>query len=293
MRQLKLLIALDQHFESLAEVAVASFLLHQPLAAVVAFTPIGTKLERLQRLCDLFGTPLEVKKIGTISGLQQLPEAVRPYFYCIEAIEEASGDERYLYVDSDTLCIRAIHELSTLQLTAERPFAVCSHGRPMPDRQLCLDLQSPYHYFNAGVILFDSREGLSPISTSEVVKFYLENEAICRFREQCALNYLLRHQIVFIPSQYNYLSWMRERHANTPWHDLRANTMAYTLPSVREDLAIVHFSAGALPSRVTADRLERPDHYWLKLQAALCNATTVSALPRYEESERCESTNTK
>jgi glycine cleavage system protein P-like pyridoxal-binding family len=43
--------------------------------------------------------------------------------------------------------------LAALQLDADTPMAACSHGRPMPDRQLALGLNSPYAYCNAGVLL--------------------------------------------------------------------------------------------------------------------------------------------
>ncbi|WP_411869092.1 glycosyltransferase family 8 protein [Vulcanococcus limneticus] len=281
MRPLKLLLALDEPFEPLAEVAVASFLLHQPLAAVAVCTPAGCSLERLRRLCGLFDTPLQQQVIPADSPLQELPPSVRPYFYCIEAMAGVGSGARHLYVDADTLCISPLDELVQLRLDPARPFAVCSHGRPMPDRQLCLELPSAYHYFNAGVILFDPSPGMQPISASQVVQFYLQHQALCRFREQCALNHLLRQKVVFLPNQYNYLSWMRDRQADSPWHDLKANPMAYTLASIRQSLAIVHFSAGALPSRLPADRLEQPDHYWLQLQAALTQATAASDLPRY------------
>lgn len=283
MRPLKLLLALDECFEPLAEVAVASFLLHQPLAAVVVCTPADTSVERLRRLCGLFDIPLQQQVIPADSPLQHLPPSVRPYFYCIEAIANVGGNERYLYVDADTLCISDLDELVRLRLEPGKPFAVCSHGRPMQDRQLCLDLPSAYHYFNAGVILFEAGTELQQIITNDAVQFYLEHQALCRFREQCALNHLLRQRVVFLPNQFNYLSWMRERQADSPWHDLKANPMAYTLPSVRDHLAIVHFSAGALPSRLPVARLEQPDRYWLQLQAALQEATSSSELPRFGE----------
>ena len=45
--------------------------------------------------------------------------------------------------------------------------------------------------------------------------------------------------------------------------------MAYCLPDVRQRMAIVHLSAGALPHRVDTSRHERVDRYWLHLEQAL------------------------
>ena len=51
----------------------------------------------------------------------------------------------------------------------------------------------------------------------------------------------------FLPSQYNMLSWMRQRQADGRWHNVDTNSMAYCLPDVREKMVIAHLSAGALP----------------------------------------------
>ena len=59
--------------------------------------------------------------------------------------------------------------------------------------------------------------------------------------------------------------------------------MAYCLPDVRDNAAIVHLSAGALPNRLAADRLERFDHYWLLLQEGIEQPQDAPQLPRYAE----------
>ena len=45
--------------------------------------------------------------------------------------------------------------------------------------------------------------------------------------------------------------------------------MAYCLPDVRDNAAIVHLSAGALPDRLPAGRLERFDHHGLLLRQGI------------------------
>lgn len=281
MQPLRLLLALDDRFEPLAEVALASVLLHQSIEAVTVFTPTGSHVPHLHRLCDRFQIPLRHQLLSTQSPLGRLPEAVRPYFYCVEAMASVGQEGRYLYLDADTLCIRSLDALAALRLERQRPFAVCSHGRPMPDRQLCLGLSSTYHYFNAGVILFEASAWSDLIQLEQVVDYFLEHQALCRFREQCALNGLLREHVLYLPSQYNYLSWMRERQQHSAWHDLRANPMAYALPAVREHVAIVHLSAGALPERLPQDQLEAPDRYWLSLRAGLDRKASLTALSRF------------
>ena len=153
----------------------------------------------------------------------------------------------------------------------------------MPDRSLVLGLESPFHYFNAGVMLFDASALASQITPAAVVDYYLKQRALCRFREQCSLNGLLRGKVQYLPGQYNLLSWMRERQAKGPWHDVGANSMAYCLPDVRQRMAIVHLSAGALPTRVEASRHERVDLYWLALQQASLQGQSLAQLPRFAD----------
>lgn len=281
MLALRLLLALDGAFEPQALVALSSFLIHNRLEKVVAVSPPDCELSQLKDICAAFGTPFEHLTIPVSSPIGRLPAAVRPYFYCIDAIDRLQDGGRYLYVDADTLCVAPLSGLAGLPLSLERPLAACSHGRPMPDRELVLGLRSPFHYFNAGVLLFDRQALASLLSCEQVVDYYLAHQPLCRFREQCSLNVLLRDRVTFLPGQFNYLSWMRERFADTPWHDPSVNSMANCLPDVRSNLAIVHCSAGALPDRLPPDRLEPVDHYWLQLRDALVRGDRPDNLQPY------------
>ena len=272
-----LLLALDRGFEALAAVALTSYLLHQRFESVVLVTPADQRLAQLEAVAATFGVPLVWQPIGPQAALHRLDPAIQPYFFCIEALQQ-NQPGRYLYVDADTLCVSDLSALEDLPLDPERPLAACSHGRPMHDRSLVLGLESAYHYFNAGVMLFDASALASRISPTSVVDYYLRNRSLCRFREQCALNGLLRGQVQFLPGQYNLLSWMRERQAQGRWHNVAANPMAYCLPDVRERMAIVHLSAGALPAQVEPSRHEGMDRYWLYLEQALDKGQPLTQL---------------
>ena len=277
-----LLLALDRGFEELGSVALTSYLLHHRFESVVLVTPPEQRLLQLEAVAAGFGVPVVWQPIGTEAALHGLEPALQPYFFCIEALQQQPG--RYLYVDADTLCVSELSALEDLPLDASHPLAACSHGRPMPDRSLVLGLESPFHYFNAGVILFDASALACKITPAAVVDYYLKHRALCRFREQCSLNGLLRGQVQYLPGQYNLLGWMRERHqAEGCWHDVVANPMAYCLPDVRERMTIVHFSAGALPTRVEPSRHERVDRYWLFLHQALLPRRPLVQLPRFAD----------
>ena len=290
-RPLRLLLALDAAYEQMAAVAISSFLIHQRFESLWIVMPPGQELTRLQAIAAAFGTPLHVVVIAAESPIWRLLPSVSPYFYCVEAIDQVCRHRepfrgRYLYVDADTLCVAPLDDLANLELDPQKPLAACSHGRPMPDRQLILQLESGYHYFNAGVMLFDA-DLLAPLFSAEVVvRTYETHQALCRFREQCALNLLLRDRVQYLPNQFNLLSWMRARAGHHQWHDLGANPMAYILPHVREQVVIAHLSAGALPPRLAQDRLEALDHYWLRLAAVLeggADASVLSRFPAYSD----------
>ncbi len=272
-----LLLAMDQGFEQLAAVALTSYLLHQRFESVVLVTPEEQRLHRLEAITGGFGTPVVWQPIGSEAALHRLEPALQPYFFCIEALRQ-SRPGRYLYVDADTLCVRGLSTLEHLPLDAFRPLAACSHGRPMPDRSLVLELETPFHYFNAGVMLFDSSALAELIAPEAVVDFAIYAAALCRFREQCALNALLRGRVQFLPGQFNLLSWMRERMAQNPWHDPAVNAMATCLKDARQDVAIVHLSAGALPNRLPVERLEPVDRYWMYLHQALADGNPLDQL---------------
>lgn len=297
---LRLLLALDAGFEPLAAVALTSFLLHNRFERVVVVTPAGTQLQTLPGIAEQLQTSCQHLNIPETAACEQLDPQVKPYFYCIEAIEQvchgplAAEPGRYLYVDADTLCVRTISELERLPLGPEKPMAACSHGRPMIDRQLLLQLESPYHYFNAGILLFDSKALAPHLSGEAVVNYFLANRALCRFREQCALNALLRGKVQYLPNQYNYLSWMRPRVSSGSWHQLNANPMAYCLGSVHEELAIAHLSAGALPARLESEKLEQIDSYWLELETLIqsskeLHATSEHTFQRFRSKARTAS----
>ena len=276
-----LLLALDRGFESLGSVALTSYLLHHRFESVVLVTPPGQRLLQLEAVAAGFGVPLVWQPIGSEAALHRLKPALQPYFFCIEALQQQPG--RYLYVDADTLCVSELSALEDLPLDVSHPLAACSHGRPMPDRSLVLGLESPFHYFNAGVMLFDASALASRITPDALVDYYLKHRALCRFREQCALNGLLRGQVQFLPGQYNLLSWMRERQAQGRWHNVEANPMAYCLPDVRERMAIVHLSAGALPTQVESCRHERVDRYWLYVEQVLQQGKSLRELMSFND----------
>ena len=276
-----LVLALNQQFECIASIALTSFLLHHNFESVVVVSPVGDPMDSLQEIARAFDMPFRRQVLDVKSAVQGLASEIRPYFFCIEALQQHQPG-RYLYVDADTLCVSDLSALEDLPLDLSKPLAVCSHGRPMPDRSLVLDLESPYHYFNAGVMLFDSSALLvNQITPAAVVDFYLKHRALCRFREQCALNGLMRGQVQFLPGQYNLLSWMRERQSQGRWHNVAANPMAYCLPDVRERMAIVHLSAGALPTQIEPSRHERVDRYWLYLQQVVQQGQSLAQLSRF------------
>lgn len=279
---INLIFAIDAQFEPLAAVALSSFLIHNDIPRVLVVTPKGCKLTLLPDIARTFNTEFEQRLVRDDSPLSNLPAAASPYFYCVEAIDLADSPGRYLYLDADTLCVSTIEPLKKVPLTPQRPLAACSHGRPMVERSMVLNLQSSFHYFNAGVLLFDAQYISEKVNCAKVVEFFLANSGLCRFREQCALNALLRDQVQYLPMQYNLLSWMRERQVGHEWHSLAANQMADSISHARECVAIAHLSAGALPGRLPQNRIEPLDRYWIEIRDHLASGRDPRDLGRYQ-----------
>jgi lipopolysaccharide biosynthesis glycosyltransferase len=267
---LSLLYALDAGFEELALLSLASFLLHNKFRRVYCATSSEYDAARLASLCDRYGQSFVPLPIPDSHPITVLSPAVQPYFYCIAAIDMIPPDAgSVLYADADTLCVSSLETLANLQLNGEQPVAACSHGRPMLDRQLALGLASAYHYFNAGLLLFNPATYPEMARATAVIDYYLQHEVLCRFREQCALNSLLKHRVAFLPSSYNYLSWMRPRLSDHIWQNPLHNPFAAQLEHIRSSVKIAHLSARALPSLLPVDRLEPLDRYWLHLRERL------------------------
>lgn len=280
---LNLVYAIDAGFEDLAAISLVSFLVHNPSVRIYCITPADFYPDKIAAVCIQRNIFYCHKSIPLGHHIYQLPDSIRPYFYCTAAFDLLPHlEENVLYVDADTLCIDDVFDLASLQLSGDLvQLAACSHGRPMIDRQLALSLSSPYHYFNAGVFLFRPSLIASDSIVPSIVGYYQHNALLCRFREQCALNAVFKDRVIYLPSSYNYLSWMRPRLSDHIWHNPLHNPFATNLESIRSTVKIVHFSASALPSRLSTDRLEPVDHYWNYLRDAMDKKQPTTNLLTY------------
>ena len=265
---LQLFYALDANCLSLARISLFSFCLNAPVATIRVLTPAGVDITPLRRIADACQRPLVHSVLADDDPIQGLPPSLRPYFYCLSALAQP-GSGPSLLVDADTLCVGDLQLLHALRLTAERPIAACSHHRPMPDRQLALQLPTPFHYFNAGVLLFDPQHLAHHFQLDAALQFFDQHQVLCRFREQCVLNALLADCVHFLPPRFNLLSWMRQRARRSPWQSQTVNPMAALLPQERALAQIVHCSNGCLPRRMPWYQRDCFDRYWLQLDAVL------------------------
>ena len=140
-------------------------------------------------------------------------------------------------------------------------------------------------------MLFDAVALANQLTPSGVVDYFLRHRALCRFREQCALNGLLRGRVRYLPGQYNLLSWMRERQAQGRWQNVSANPMAYCLSDVREQMAIVLSPPGHFRIKLEPSRHERMDHYWFCWSRRWTSPSVrrSSPMPSGGDGGRCDS----
>lgn len=266
---MQVVYAIDQAFENLAAVSLTSLLIHNDSIEVHVFVPDQHDYCRLVHITRFFQSSLTLHRIPRQSPIYQLPRDVQPYFLCLAAFDSLSNlDENVLYLDADTLCIDTILELTTLRLDQDVPFAACSHARPMLERSLALNLPSPYHYFNAGVYLFNPKKVSLIVNTSRVVNAFFSFSPLLRFREQCLLNIILNGHTMLLPNSYNLLGWMRSRNAHHVWHQPHFNLLAQDIEHYRSSAKIIHFSAGTVPTNLRHDQYDLYDHYWTYVSSA-------------------------
>ncbi|WP_420137405.1 glycosyltransferase family 8 protein [Sphingomonas sp.] len=67
-----------------------------------------------------------------------------------------------------------------------------------------LGLQSPYDYFNAGILAF--RRDTWRTKSAEALRFFTEHSDLCRFHDQSALNFVFNGQREVLSPLYNYIS---------------------------------------------------------------------------------------
>ena len=87
-------------------------------------------MERLIALASAFHLPLRLQPIPERSALSELPDEVRPYFFCIEALQQDQPG-RYLYVDADTLCVHGCPRWRRYRSMTRHPW------RPLPMGARC------------------------------------------------------------------------------------------------------------------------------------------------------------
>jgi len=264
----QLVYAIDAACLELAALSFISVCLHSRPVSLRVLTPKGVDTALLQQLAELMTVSFLHQQLPQHTPLQRLAAPLQPYFYCLEALS-TSMPGPMLLLDADTLCVADLSPLTTFKLTANYPIAACSHHRPMPDRQLALQLLSPFHYINAGVLLADPLHLASHFSVNDAVRFFEQQSPLCRFREQCVLNHMLAGRFQHLPARYNLLSWMRYRARRSPWQNQAVNPMASVLPEERHHAAIVHFSNGCLPHHLPWHQRDHFDRYWLQLHRCL------------------------
>ena len=126
-------------------------------------------------------------------------------------------------------------------------------------------------------MLFDARLCQSDRPAS-VVDYYRKHRVCVVFENKRSERVIAGRVQYLRPVQPVEL--MRERQAQGRYN-VAANPMAYCLPDVRQRMAIVHLSAGALPTQVEPSRHERVDRYWLYLEQARRQGQPLAQLSRF------------
>lgn len=133
--------------------------------------------------------------------------------------------KKILHLDADLVIHNDVSPLFGLAMSdftlAAVPAGRISAGTPADQWQWwqshfkALGMTVPYRYFNAGVMLIDTRNWVRKDLTKRAVDFIRRNETICHFLDEDALNALLDGDLLEISPVWNF-----RRSEGFEWRDL-------------------------------------------------------------------------
>ncbi len=190
--------------------------------------------------------------------------------YRIYAIEKIPNNLT-LYVDVDTVCKSSLTGLSEYVdslLIEDKYVAACSHYRPSSEHRIC-GIDSPYLYFNSGVLLFypeSISKFISPMSISNLV---VSRPELLALADQSPLNFLLKGKVRWMHYKYNTITWhfMPNNFWYEPQNNFLVELLDLSISRALSESAIIHFSAikpWLLLSSASHENDPKTLEYWIK-----------------------------
>ncbi|MCX8639126.1 hypothetical protein J3U37_03360 [Gilliamella sp. B3172] len=112
-----------------------------------------------------------------------------------------SQTKKFLYIDSDILCLKPISELYNTDIS-NYVAAVISDDKPMQNKIKQLYNIDSERYFNSGVLLINSEKWMQDDLTNKCIE-KVNDGNIYHFADQDVLNILLENKTLLLPIKYN------------------------------------------------------------------------------------------
>ncbi len=148
--------------------------------------------------------------------------------------------DQILYIDCDTLVLRPLDELFTIQL-GDCLFAAVTNVVPVNFRNRAaeLGLPGPEHYFNAGVALWNLQLMRKEEFTDRVIQYAHDRMPQLKWLEQDAINALYWNRRLHLHPRWNAQNGIFEDSWGTSLFP------SEEIKSARERPSIVHFEGGS------------------------------------------------
>lgn len=151
------------------------------------------------------------------------------------------GMDRLIYLDCDLLMDRPVTELITMDLQGKCLAAVTDADNS--PRKKALGIPEDCDYINSGVLVIDTARWIELDASRRIIEYINSFPKALLYPDQDAINYVLGHEIVILPPEYNMMWMLCER--DIPKMLSRIPDFYYTADQLKYALfnpCIVHFA---------------------------------------------------
>ena len=119
------------------------------------------------------------------------------------------GMDRLVYLDCDLLMDRPVTELFTMDLQGKCLAAVTDADNS--PRKKVLGIPEECDYINSGVLVIDTARWIELDASRRIIEYINSFPEALLYPDQDAINYVLGHEIVILPPEYNMMWMLCER----------------------------------------------------------------------------------
>ena len=124
----------------------------------------------------------------------------------LDEVAQLYGDmERLIYLDCDLLMDQPVTELFTMDMGGKCLAAVTDADNQR--RKQALGIAPECDYVNSGVLLIDTARWIALDASRKIIEYINSFPEALLYPDQDAINYILGHEIMILPPEYNMM-WM-------------------------------------------------------------------------------------